>query len=332
MTGTARQVAVVGVTGYVGREIQGLLRKHPHLELAQCLSARENPSGLAETETFEPEVAPFDPARLDGVDGVFICAPHGKAAPLVTACTGQNRAIVDLSADFRLPDAAAFERVYGTPHGAPELLSQATYGLTEQSRDRIRAARLVANPGCYPTSVLLPLKPLLDAGLLDAAAPIIADSKSGVSGAGKTPTARNVFGAVHDNCSAYSVGTHRHGPEIAVHAGTDRVLFVPHLLPVFRGILTTLYLQPRPGTSAVDVLGCLAEAYGDELLVRVQPRRLPELLDVVHHNHCDLGVAQHGDHVVVVAALDNLRKGAASQAIQNMNLMLGLPETAGLLP
>lgn len=300
------------------------------MQLEAAMTARPDHIPDPPALSHDPVVEPLEPGRFAELDGVFLCTPHGAAAELARTALDAGCAVVDLSADFRLRDPAVYAATYGAEHPAPELLDEAVYGLTEHARDRVAAARLVANPGCYPTSILLPLLPLLGAGLLDPSAPIVADAKSGVSGAGKTPTGRNVFGSVHDNFAAYGVGHHRHAPEIWQQAGTDRVLFVPHLLPVFRGILTTLYLRPAAGTSAGDVRGCLHEAYAGEAFVRVYDRGLPELDRVTHTNCCDLGVAAVQDHVVVISAIDNLVKGAAGQAVQNMNLMLGLDEQEGL--
>ncbi|MBX3461954.1 MAG: N-acetyl-gamma-glutamyl-phosphate reductase [Planctomycetes bacterium] len=325
-----KRAAIVGASGYTGRELLTLLARHPGLRAEVVMTARPGAEPEPPADPDEPAIAPFDAGRLAEVDGVFLCTPHGAASEVARAALARGARVVDLSADFRLRDPAAYARAYGSAHPAPDLLAQAVYGLTEHARAALGGARLVANPGCYPTSILLPLLPLLAAGLVDAAAPIVADSKSGVSGAGKTPSERTHFGSVHENCLAYGVGVHRHLPEIHQAAGTDRIVFTPHLLPAFRGILTTLYLQPAAGVTAEAMRGCLQERYAGEPFVHVRARGLPELRHVRHRNRCDLAVAASGPLVVVVAALDNLRKGAASQALQNMNLLLGLPETDGL--
>jgi len=321
---------VIGASGYTGSEVLRLLAAHPALETSLVMTARPDAVPDPPALPGDPTVAPLDLDALADVDGVFLCAPHGASAELAVEALERGCDVVDLSADFRLRDADLYAATYGLAHPAPGLLGEAVYGLTEHARDAVAEARLVANPGCYPTSILLPLLPLLGAGLLDPVAPIVADAKSGVSGAGKTPTARNVFGSVAENFLAYGVGTHRHEPEIWQQAGTDRILFVPHLLPTFRGILTTLYLRPRQGTGAGEIRACLGEAYAGERWVRVYESGLPELARVRGTNHCDIGVARVQDHVVVVSTIDNLVKGAAGQALQNMNLMLGLDESAGL--
>lgn len=325
-----KRVAILGATGYTGRELIRLLRRHPGLELACAMTARPGAEPEPPDAPGEVAVERLDLERLRGLDGVFLCTPHGAAAELARACLQQGTKVVDLSADFRLRDAAQYAATYAHPHPAPELLGEAVYGLTEHARAQLRTARLVANPGCYPTSVLLPLLPLLAADLLDPAAPIVADSKSGVSGAGKNPSDRTHFGAVHENFLAYGVGNHRHAPEIWQEAGTTRIVFTPHLLPVFRGILSTLYLQPRAGVDAAAIRGCLAERYASEPFVQVWQKGLPELRHVQYGNCCAIAVVPSGSLVVVVSVLDNLVKGASGQALQNMNCMLGLPEELGL--
>jgi N-acetyl-gamma-glutamyl-phosphate reductase len=261
---------------------------------------------------------------------VFLCTPHGAASEIAKHALALGKKVVDLSADFRLRDPALHHRVYGSAHQAPELLATAVYGLTEHRRDDVRKAALVANPGCYPTSILLPLLPLLQHGLLDAHAPIVADSKSGTSGAGKAPSERTHFGNVHENFCAYGVGSHRHAPEIWQEAGTSRIVFTPHLLPTFRGILSTIYVTPAAGASADAMRACLHERYAHEPFVRVYQQGQPELRVVQHTNQCHIAVAASGPLVVITSAIDNLVKGASGQALQNMNLMLGLVETEGL--
>lgn len=325
-----RRCAVVGASGYTGRELLQLLAQHPLLGATVAMTARAGATPEPPAFPGEPTIEPLDLDRLDAVDGVFLCTPHGTAAEIARAALARGKKVVDLSADFRLRDAQRYAAVHGCTHPAPELLTRAVYGLTEHARAAVRGADLVANPGCYPTSILLPLLPLLAEGLLDPVAPIVADCKSGTSGAGKSPTERTHFGNVHENFGAYGVGTHRHAPEIWQQAATERIVFTPHLLPVFRGILSTIYVTPAPGATADSLRGCLRERYADERFVRVYAQGLPELRAVQHGNQCHVGVVPNGPLVVVVAAIDNLQKGASGQALQNMNLMLGLPESAGL--
>ncbi len=231
-------------------------------------------------------------------------------------------------------DPRLYQATYQHAHPAPELLGEAVYGLTELARERIAAARLVANPGCYPTSILLALEPLLAAGLVDKSTTIICDSKSGVSGAGKNPSARTHFGNSHENFLAYGVGNHRHGAEIRQEAGTHDLVFTPHLLPVFRGILSTIYVAPssRNGAkyTAAQLRDHLRATYRGERFVRVFEHGLPELNRVQMTNECHLALVDAGARIVIVSAIDNLVKGASGQALQNMNLMLGVEESAGL--
>jgi len=331
---TMKTVAIVGASGYTGRELLALLQHHRHLRASVVMTARPGATPEAPAFPNDPVIDALDPQRLAEVDGVFLCTPHGAASEIARAALVLGKRVVDLSADFRLRDPAVYARSYGSAHPAPELLQQAVYGLTEHARAAVKKAQLVANPGCYPTSVLLPLLPLLAQNLLHATAPIVADSKSGTSGAGKTPSERTHFGNVHENFCAYGVGTHRHAPEIWQEARTERIVFTPHLLPVFRGILSTLYVTPAAGVSADAIRSCLQERYAKEPFVKVYAgpphKALPELSCVQHTNQCHIAVAQNGPLVVLVAVIDNLVKGASGQALQNMNLMLGLPEGEGL--
>ena len=330
-----RRVAILGASGYTGKELVRLLRTHRSLTLAHVMGGRtasQREAGKTDPLALpvDPLVAPLDLDRIVDVDGVFLCTPHGASAGLASDCIARGKKVVDLSADFRLRSEAAYAKTYGHPHPVPELLATAVYGLTEHARDRIRTTTLVANPGCYPTSILLPLLPLLSAGLIDVAAGIVADSKSGVSGAGKALSERTHFGNVNENFLAYGIGTHRHAPEIWQELGTENLTFVPHLLPVFRGILSTIYVTPAAGANADRIRSCLAETYAAEPFVKVFQNGLPELNRVQMTNECHVAVAAARDKVVVVSAIDNLGKGASGQALQNMNLMLGLEETEGL--
>ena len=319
-----RTCAIVGATGYTGQELTALLQRHAGLKASVLMTARP---GVVPAQD---GVEPLDTDRLADVDGVFLCTPHGAASSIALAAMEKGRAVVDLSADFRLRDPAVFAATYGSEHAASELLAEAVYGLTEHARDRVADAALVANPGCYPTSILLPLLPLATADLLDESAPVIADSKSGVSGAGKAPSERTHFGSVHENFLAYGVGRHRHAPEIAQELGRE-VVFTPHLLPVFRGILSTIYVRPAAGVDVDGLRACLQARYAAERFVQVLERGTPELKDVRHTNRCLIAVDASGPLCVITSAIDNLVKGAAGQALQNMNLMLGLKETEGLL-
>jgi N-acetyl-gamma-glutamyl-phosphate reductase len=325
-----KRVAVLGASGYSGRELARLLRRHPGLAVEGLFGAREGVVPDAPELPVDDALVPLDWSRIARCDGVFLCTPHAASAELAVRVLGLGVKVVDLSADFRLKDPAQYRAVYQHEHPAPALIAESVYGLTEFARAEVSRARLVANPGCYPTSILLALRPLLDAGLVANTGAIVCDAKSGVSGAGKNPTSRTHFGASHENFLAYGVGTHRHTPEIRLHAGTERIVFVPHLLPVFRGILSTIYVPPATGVTAAHVASCLTERFAGERFVKVYERGLPELNRVQMTNECHIGVAACDGLIVVVSAIDNLLKGASGQALQNMNLMLGLEESAGL--
>jgi N-acetyl-gamma-glutamyl-phosphate reductase len=281
-------------------------------------------------------ISPND-AAPDAVDVAFLCTPHGASALLAQRVLEAGARCVDLSADFRLHDAAVHDTWYGA-HPVPELLGEAVYGLTEIYREGVAGARLVANPGCYPTGPLLAMYPLLQAGVVTSGR-IIIDAKSGVSGAGAKPTEKTHFVSVHDNLSAYNIGhTHRHVPEIeqelALYAGQSlRVVFTPHLLPVSRGILSAVYVDVDLGVSADDVVALWQRAYADAPFVHVlESGRLASLAHVVNTNRCALSVAPAGGEgeLILITAIDNLLKGASGAAVQNMNVMFGLDETLGL--
>lgn len=325
-----KTAAILGASGYTGRELVRLLAGHPTLRLAGAFSAREGDTPDAPELPFDAPVERLDWDRVARCDGVFLCTPHTLSAELAQRVLELGPKVVDLSADFRLPDAKLYERTYEHAHPAPQLLAEAPYGLTELARDAVRGARLVANPGCYPTATLLALKPLVEAGLVDTRHAVVVDAKSGVSGAGKNASARTHFGATHENFLAYGVGGHRHAPEIQWHAGVKDLVFVPHLLPVFRGILATLYVRPAGGARAAQMRACLSETYARERFVKVYDRGQPELNRVQNTNACHLAVTDNQDLVVITSAIDNLLKGASGQALQNMNLVLGLDEAAGL--
>jgi len=326
-----KSAAILGASGYTGRELARLLASHPTMRLAGAFSAREGDVPDAPELPCDARIEAIDWARVAACDGVFLCTPHAASAELAQRVLALGPKVVDLSADFRLPDAALYEKTYDHRHPAPHLLSEAPYGLTELARESVRGARLVANPGCYPTATLLALKPLVDAGLVDASATVVVDAKSGVSGAGKNPSSRTHFGASHENFLAYGVGGHRHAPEIRFHAGAQNLVFVPHLLPVFRGILATIYVKPARGVDATRMRACLAETYAGERFVKIYDRGQPELNRVQMTNQCHIAVAEQADTVVLTSAIDNLVKGASGQALQNMNLVLGLEESAGLV-
>ena len=332
------RIGIVGGTGYTGSELVRLLLDHPNVSLAVVTSRGEAGRGL--TEVF-PHLAGrvdlrFEPPQIQvlaGCDLVFFASPNGVAMEQVPELLERGVRVVDLAADFRLRDAADWAHWYGKPHACPELLAEAVYGLPELNRERTRDARLVANPGCYPTAVTLGVLPLLQEGLL-ADDSVIADVKSGVSGAGRTSRTDLLFAEANENFKAYNVFAHRHHPEISqtLDVITGRrvdLVFVPHLVPMTRGILATLHL--RAAANDGDLQGCFERQYAAEPFVRVLPGGShPQTREVSGTNECRIAVHRDGTRVVIISVIDNLVKGAAGQAIQNMNLMLGFEETAGL--
>jgi len=329
-------VAVLGATGYTGVELLRLLARHPDVEIA-CLSSEQHRgrrasdvypflAGVVDVELAAPGAALAGPAEV-----VFVALPHGAAASHVRALLDAGRRVIDLSADFRLRDPAVYARWYGE-HTAPELLDQAVYGLVEWRRDAIRGARLVANPGCYPTTALLGLLPLARAGLLTE--PVVVNAASGTTGAGRSAKVEQLFAEVNENFRAYGVGTHRHRPELdqelAWGGATAPCIFTPHLLPVSRGILATMYVRVGGGEPPLGEL--FSRAYAHEPFIMLRGTTPPELRDVRGTNRCAIG--WHWDastrQAIVMSATDNLGKGAAGQAVQSMNLLLGFPETTGL--
>jgi N-acetyl-gamma-glutamyl-phosphate reductase len=340
--GAVRRVAVVGATGYAGGELVALLARHPSAELAGVFSST---SGTVPFGALHPSLArragpaavPFTLPALMGCepDVAFLATPNEAAAELVPQLLTVGIHVVDLSGAYRLASAEDYPRWYGFEHPAPHLLKSAVYGLTEWCNGELAGAPLVANPGCYPTSVLLALKPLLP--LLAADTQIVCDSASGVSGAGKKSELAYSFAELAGNFKAYGVGTHRHEPEmrqaLGLHSKTPFV-FVAHLLPAVRGILTTIHVTFAEALDVEAVSGVYDAAYGSAPFVSVKaPGSLPELKDVVGTPRAEIGfhLLDGGKRAVVVSAIDNLLKGAASQAVQNFNRSSGFAETEGLL-
>ncbi len=330
------RAGIYGATGYTGVELITLLHSHPEVQVA--FATARSAAGQQLRDVFPtlldmPLIHPDD-ADPSQADVVFCCLPHAASAPIVRHAMDAGARVIDLSADFRLRDPAEYARIYGKgdPHPEPELLTQAVYGLPELYRARIKDTQLVANPGCFPITAILPLHALIQAGLL-ADQHVIVDSKTGVSGAGRTLSLRTHFSESHENFSAYNIGRkHRHIAEIEQETGTS-VLFSPHLLPVVRGILSTIYVTITPGTSQAALEQAFA-LYADEPFTHVLPdNRLPELRHVVGNNHCVIGmepVDLEAGRIILVSVEDNLLKGASGQAVQNMNLLFGLDETLGL--
>ena len=329
-------VAVLGATGYAGVELLRLLVRHPGVEIVSLSSEQYRERRASEVYPFLsgfidlPLAAP-EAWRESTAEIVFSALPHGASAPHVRDVVADGRRALDMSADFRLRDPAVYARWYG-PHAAPELLAEAVYGIPELYRDALRGARLVAVPGCYPTGALLGLAPLARARLVRE--PVVVDAKSGTTGAGRSLKVDQLFAEVNENCRPYAIGGHRHQPEIDQElrrAGSGAsCLFVPHLLPVSRGILSTMYVPMEGSAGRLEQL--FVGAYAEEPFIVLRGADPPELREVRGTNRCAIG--WHWDETtgraVVVTAIDNLGKGAAGQAVQCLNVLLGLPETTGL--
>lgn len=333
------KVGIVGGTGYTGVELLRLLARHPQAALMAITSRKE--AGMPVADMFPSlrghvDLKFCDPqdAGLDQCDVVFFATPNGIAMQQARALLAAGVRVIDLAADFRIQDIGVWQKWYGMEHACPDLVAQAVYGLPEANREQIKTARLIANPGCYPTAVQLGFLPLLEAGLVDERY-LIADAKSGVSGAGRKAEVGALFAEAGDNFKAYAASGHRHLPEIsqglARYAGKPVGLtFVPHLTPLIRGIHATLYARLN---DEADVQALFERRYQDEPFVDVLPFGAhPETRSVRGANTCRIALhrPQDGDTLVILSAIDNLVKGASGQAVQNMNIMFGLPETMGL--
>lgn len=337
------KVGIFGASGYAGGELVRLLSQRDDVEIVFA-SSRKN-EGSPYTDQY-PNLNKFTSINfktgdiLDEVaelDVLFCALPHGTSLPIVSYAVEKGIRVIDLSADFRLKDASVYETWYEVKHDAPDALAKAVYGLPELYRDQIKDAQLIANPGCYPTSVILGLYPLLQAGF-GTNATIISDSKSGVSGAGRSAKDGNLFTQATENINPYSVGTHRHTPEITeqlsnVSDNDINVLFVPHLVPMQRGILSTIYIPNEHELSIEQVYSLYHDYYDQEYFVRLlKPGETPKTKAVSRSNFCDISIKidEQTNMIVVMSVIDNLIKGASGQAIQNMNLMFDLPENKGL--
>ena len=349
------QTAVIGVTGYAGAELARLLLHHPRLKgKAPVFAGRVEQKDLARGGVplveIHPQLAgsngtgklmqePFSWELLAerGVDVLFLATPHEQSREWVPEALARGLRVIDLSGAWRLVDPANRAVYNFSGEGSEQAAAtqaQAVYGMPELHRDKIAGARLIANPGCYSTSVILPLKPLVAAGLLDLDHGIVADSKSGVSGAGKAPTAKTHFMYAADNLSAYAVFGHRHTGELLEQIGVarDQIVFTPHLLPIPRGILSTIYVRFRAPQTAESVGRVYRDFFAGSPLVRLYDKTLPQIQYVVRTSYADIGfqLAADGRRAVIVSCLDNLLKGASSQAVQNLNVMLGWGEAEGL--
>lgn len=337
------KAGIIGATGYTGAELVRMLSAHPDVELTVITSRQYEGTRISDvypalTGRSDLVCEAFDPKTFcDRVDIAFTALPHKIPMGIVPALLERGVRVVDLSADFRFRNVAEYEAWY-QPHTAPEISENAVYGLCELYQDAIRGAQVVGNPGCYPTTILLALVPLLKAGIIEAKG-IISDSKSGVSGAGRSLSLAAHFCEANESFKPYKVDGHRHRPEIeevlsAAHGADVEITFIPHLLPTTRGMLSTIYCTLADGKTEEDAREVLESVYSERPFVRVREKgMMPDILHVQHTNFCDIGLSadRRNGRLVVVSAIDNLIKGASGQAIQNMNIMAGLDERAGLL-
>src|SRR3954469_20973963 len=334
------RVAILGATGYTALELIKLLLRHPGAKIEVLTSRQEgrphvssvHPSLTGRVDLVLEDIGPETVAER--CECAFLCLPHAASAESAKALLARNVRVIDFSADYRLDDAATYRQWYEHEHPDPERLGKTPYGLPELFRSQIPDASLVANPGCYPTSAILPLTPLLKAGLIEPH-DIIVDSKSGVSGAGRTPKLGTLFPECNESVSAYNIGKRRHTPEIEqiVRRGTGKkidIVFTPHLMPMDRGILTTAYSKATPHATLDQMFAVLREFYANEPFVRVTDA-LPATKDTVDSNFCDIAVRLVHGRVITISALDNLIKGASGAAVQNFNIVYGYPETTALL-
>ncbi len=339
-------VGIIGASGHTGEVLIEILLNHSGVRIT-CLF-NSGKSGMGEQPI--SDVFPRFKRRLDLICGkpdftrikkdcdlVFLALPHTVSMQFVPKLLAMGKRVIDLSADYRLSSPLVYEKFYKTSHGDKGNLKNAVYGLPELYRAKIKTAKLLANPGCYPTSVILAVAPLLALNLADTDS-IVIDAKSGVSGAGKKLDKEFLFSEIQGDFKAYKVNTHQHAPEInqvlsKLSSGKVEVVFVPHLLPIERGILSTVYIKKSPGVKmAGRILDLFRKFYKDEPFVRIKPEGVfPRIKDVVKTNFCDIGVRDSGRTVIVISAIDNLLKGASGQAVQNMNIMYKFPETTGLL-
>lgn len=336
------RTTVIGAAGYAGAELVGLLASHEETEIVGLFGSElrsSSASALNSLAQIHPRFRgqidlPIEPTSLSAVlakepQAVFLATPHEVSHELAPALLEHDITVFDLSAAFRLRDAGDYSKHYGFEHKHPELLARAVYGLPERNADRIREAELIALPGCYPTSIVLPLAALIDAGAIDQAQSVIADSTSGVSGAGRSPQLKSLFCEV--SYQPYGVLSHRHAPEICQHSGAD-VVFTPHLAPFDRGIVSTIHSRLAEGWDEVGVRTALESAYAEHPFVRLLPRgSWPTVAGVRGTNFCDIAVAVDAArcHLILVSAIDNLLKGAAGQALQCFNIRFGFPQTLG---
>ena len=334
------RVGIVGATGYTAVELIKILLRHPNVTITQLTSRDETSPPVADVHTGLRQRLDLNFCQLDiesfatQVDCAFCCLPHAASAKIVSQLLEKGIKVVDFSADYRLNDVATFEQWYNVEHPDGQRVGNVPYGIPELFRDQIKPAALVANPGCFPSSALIPLAPLVEKKLIEPS-PIIVDSKTGVSGAGRKPNLKFHYPECNESISAYGIGTHRHMPEIDQiikrFCGADiETVFTPHLTPMDRGILSTIYVQPKSKTNATDVMDCWNDFYKDEKFVRIS-NDLVATKNVSGTNFCDINARACRGTIVIVSALDNLVKGASGAAVQNFNVMHDFDDTLGML-
>jgi N-acetyl-gamma-glutamyl-phosphate reductase len=335
------RVGIVGASGYTAIESIRWLLRHPNVAITAATSRQGDGSPISNMhpeleQRLDLGVEDLSPKQIaERCDVAFCCLPHGASAHQCMELLDAGCKVIDLSADYRLGTPQLYQQWYGETHPDPSRLGSTPYGLPELFGSQLQNAKLVANPGCYPTSAILPLAPLLKEAIIEATG-IVVDSKSGVSGAGRTPKLGNLYVECNESFSAYSVGNHRHQPEIIDILGrfTGRdpeLVFTPHLVPMERGILSTIYVRPKNAVTANQVRDCLQAFYAKKPFVRVVPH-LPATKNVARTNYCDIAVRENGGWIILVSAIDNLVKGASGAAVQNMNCLFGLDSTLGLIP
>jgi N-acetyl-gamma-glutamyl-phosphate reductase len=340
------KVAIIGGSGYTGGELVRLLNQHPYVKVTAVTSERSAGKSIADLfPNLKGSHLQFEPLKVGTIakkaDLFFLCLPHRTSQELVACLYKKGKRVIDLSADFRLKDAAAYKKWYETRHKFPALLKKAVYGFPELKREKIKHAQIVANPGCYPVSALLALAPLMQKLFIDSDS-IIIDSKSGVSGAGRNPVLPLMFAEANESVKAYAVTTHRHTPEIEQELSflskrKIKIIFTPHLIPLDRGILSTVYVRIKNKLKLSDIQKLYKDFYSKEPFVRVLKKGVyPTTKSVKGSNFCDISVfldnySHKTQTLIIISAIDNLLKGASGQAVHNMNIMYGFDETAGLM-
>ena len=337
--------AVCGITGYTGLELIRVLLAHPKVSIKALTARFDKPTRISDVyPEFEGRLElvceSLIPDKLlkKNIDVVFLALPHKVSMEYAPSFIDKGKIVIDLSADFRIKDTAVYEKYYGIKHISKEYLNSSVYGLPELYKNKIKRARLVANPGCYPTGSILAVAPLIS-GKMATKEPVILDAKSGVTGAGRKADAGLIFGEVAENIKAYKVGVHQHIPEIEqelehIAGNKVNIIFTPHLIPIRRGILTTAYVTLKKQTSLSGLLALYRAFYKNAPFVKIYGQgSIPQIKDVVNTNNCAIGIAISSDKskAIIITAIDNLLKGASGQAVQNMNIMCGFPETMGLV-